>query len=70
MPFLARTMNEMKWEMGEEAFQKTKQPTLVHKSYDGFEFWVVEHEGEIVRKTVYGDNVFYSYIRTKPLQQS
>ena len=70
-PYLRRTLNEHQWSLGEEEYQKTgKQPLLVEKSADGFEFWIVEYAGQVMRKTVYGNDVTYDFSRAKMWKQS
>ena len=68
--YLIRTLNEKQWGIGEEEFEKTGQSVLVEKSYDGFEFWIVEHNSEVKRKTVYGNDVYYNSSRAKQFKCS
>lgn len=50
-PKLTRTLNEHQWLTAEEEFQKTRKSVLVWKE-TGWEFWVEEYIGQIVRTTI------------------
>lgn len=64
---LLRTLNTDHWSKAKEEFLKTRSPILVHKSSDGFEFWVVEHLGHVAEKTVYGNQVSISLGERLPM---
>ena len=70
-PYLRRTLNESQWEIAEEQYKNTgKQPVLAAKFPDGYEFWVVEYAGQVMRKTVYKNEVTYDFSRAKLWRQS
>ena len=70
-PHLRRTLNESQWERAEQEYQKSgKQPVLAAKLPDGYEFWVVEYAGQVMRKTVYKNEVTYDFSRAKLWRQS
>lgn len=69
-PYLRRTLNEYEWGLAEEEYKKTGKPVLAHKSSDGFEFWVVEYAGQVMRKTVYKNEVTYDFSAVKRWKQS
>lgn len=50
--FLKATRNESEWATGQDLFRQNGQDVLVWQ--DGWwEFWVVNHNGQMTRKTVY-----------------
>ena len=70
-PYLRRTLNEEQWGLAEKEYERTgKQPVLAAKWHDGFEFWVVEYAGQVMRKTVYGNDVTYDFSHAKMWKQS
>lgn len=70
-PYLRRTLNEYQWGLAEEEYQKSgKQPVLAAKFSDGYEFWIVEYAGQVMRKTVYKNESTYDFSRAKLWRQS
>lgn len=64
-PYLRRTLNEHQWGLAEAEYEKTGKPVLAAKWYDGFEFWVEEYAGQVMRKTTYKNDVTYDFSRAK-----
>jgi len=62
---LFRTLNVDEWAKAEEKYLQCRQPLLYWKSSDGFEFWVLEEDGYLVQRTVYGDRSIQH--RTRPV---
>lgn len=60
-PALGRTLNENQWREGEEAFKRTGQDVLVWDFQDGWQFWVVSHNGHMARKTVHNHEAWIEY---------
>lgn len=59
-PMLRRSLGEQYWKDGEEQYRKTGKDVLVLK--DGrYEFWVVEHNGRMARKSVDGNDSWIEY---------
>lgn len=54
-PMLGRTMDEGRWEHAQEIFKQKREDVLVWDFQDGWQFWVVSHNGLMARKTVYKD---------------
>lgn len=51
-PILKATLNENTWHTGEDRHRQLGADVLVWQDAL-WEFWVVEHEGQMTRKTIY-----------------